>query len=342
MACGLLWLTVIAIITIPKADRILRDGSDVDALGKAIAKWPTPLAVPAAFAAAFMIGTVAAPISIALVKSVGSRLHRGLGQIDDWGAPILTSDGSFKTRRPRSFFTVIWRLERSVNAVSVTTRSLIGDTILNVLSRAGVPGGAGMRFPTRYVISSLEYSAPQLSVNAPTQYQEYDRYKSEAEFRCAVVPALISLAIVVPLNGRWLVVLVTLLGSAILLIQAVAQTRAARNVLANAAYLDQVTLPAVQSVADVLKDTNPSLTSEGEWVGAMIEVLARKGLFEVADDAVQEVLDSEESDTVEAVAIYLKDRYPPSFELMTRLMAASRSDDYKSIAKKLTDDASAA
>ncbi|MFJ8202231.1 MULTISPECIES: hypothetical protein [Micromonospora] len=148
-----------------------------------------------------------------------------------------------------------------------------------------------MTYPLDWAITSLRYAGPHLAVTAPVLYQDYDRLKAEAELRLAIVPPLFFMSVLAPLNGKLWVVSAVALACIVLLGQAVAQTRAANNVLANAAYIEQVTIPAVKAVADYLAALHPKPNSDGAWIGAMLVAMHHRALFDEAGWLEEELLE---------------------------------------------------
>jgi len=152
-----------------------------------------------------------------------------------------------------------------------------------------MPGSAATLFPIDNAIGTIHFGAAQLSQVAPLQYQEYDRTCSEAEFRLAVVPPLVALSVVAPIPGRAWLILVTLAGCLILLSQAVAETRASNDILANAALLEYITIPAAQAAAEYVKGLDARPQNDGEWLGSLVAGLDHRGYFEESEAAIQEL-----------------------------------------------------
>ncbi|GAA4899947.1 hypothetical protein GCM10023405_20360 [Streptomonospora salina] len=184
-----------------------------------------------------------------------------------------------------------------------------------------MPAGASLMFPVERAVNDLPYGAPQLSEVAPTQYQDYDRAKNEAELRMGIVPALVFLSFVVPLNGRPWVIIITGAMCAVLLVQSTAQSRSAYNILANAAYLDYITIPVAQAVADFLDNLAPRIRpeNEGQWIGSFVWALQQRGFFEEVDDALHEMLHLDESIRGDAQA-YLEVHDHDSADTFARLL----------------------
>lgn len=199
------------------------------------------------------------------------------------------------------------------------------------LAKVGVPGSAAMMFPLDVVLDSLSLTAPQLSQTAETQYQEYDRVRSEAQFRVAVVPPIIALAAVLPTNGKPWIIIAAVFASLILLLQAVGQERNAMDILANAAYLGYITVPMVQSITEYLSGLSDrlavsglsnQLTELGEWLGAIVHGLWERGYFEEADLMLHELAELNEDDLF-VLRQYLEHHEPEQANTLNRLLARS-------------------
>jgi hypothetical protein len=153
-----------------------------------------------------------------------------------------------------------------------------------------------MFFPDYLVFGNLKFSAAQLTATAATQYQEYDRLHSEVEFRTAIAPALVVLALVMPMGEMRLgVVVAAVLAALVLLMQAAKSKRASYALLASAVYLGYVDPPIVKSVVAELGRLDPKPTSVGAWIGAMVIALNRLGQYAGANSVVEDVagLDNE-------------------------------------------------
>lgn len=132
-----------------------------------------------------------------------------------------------------------------------------------------------MMYPIETLSSNIRFSAAQLATTAPTQYQEYDCLRSEVEVRVAVAPPLVALAIVLTVRPRGVALVGTILVSALLLLQAAKNTRAVSNILANAAYLEQLKIPSLEGLAAELEKLDPKPQTTGAWLGAMIIALEK-------------------------------------------------------------------
>jgi hypothetical protein len=286
LSAGALWLTALLMFFIPRRDLIVAHNRDASALGEVLHKLPSSLAISAAAVVAFLLGNVAVGLTSPLIKLSG-RLSRS----------VLLSVLKYRYGNSRlkqllrslRFFYLFDRLGEAVRLVSVSARGLVIDASMTALVRAKVPAGAAMVFPIDYAIDSLPYSAPQLSQAAATQYQEYDRLKSEAEFRVAIVPPLIAIGAVAPINAKAWVLVGLAVSALVLLMQAVRQVRASNDILANAAFLEHISMPSVQSVVEYLKELDDLPRKEGEWAAAIILGLQRRGHFEEAESATYEL-----------------------------------------------------
>ena len=318
MSAGLLWLGVVVILAAPNADQILAPSAETDALLRLINSWPVSLAAPVVLAGAFLLGMVATPLTLLLMRRIGKVLLKVLRKMEM--APIIhLRDDEYRFPRHQLVYSRAARLARAVNPISDTAYALLFEATSNILGRAHVPGGAVQIFPIEHVARSIRYTAAQLSIAAPTLYQDYDRLKAEAELRLVILPPLLYLAAIAPLNGKPWVVLAAVTAGLVLLTQSISQQRAANDILANAAYLDQVALPSVQSVAETLKSLSETPTSDGEWMAALITAMNKRGLFDDATAAVRELFEYGFED-IEAATWYLKDHDRHHFNSLVRQM----------------------
>ncbi|MGA3541563.1 hypothetical protein ACK8GE_19955 [Micromonosporaceae bacterium DT194] len=273
MTAGLLWAGVLVIILAPRADELLSDTPEAAALAKLFSDWSISAMAPLLLAGAFLIGSIATAITHAVCAKVGKGLH-GL---------VVHLDGILE-RRLLPYYLSWWSLalKDATDPISHTARALISDSIKNILTRAGAPASVARYYTLESVTSSIGHSAAHLSITAPPLYQDYDRFRSEAEFRIAIVVPLTCLSAVAPVQGKPLLVTTTIVGCGVLLAQAISQIRAANNILANAAYHGHAALVSVQQVADRLKDKGRALKTPGAWAGAMISTMERCGQLKEA------------------------------------------------------------
>jgi hypothetical protein len=277
---------------------------------------------PAALAAAYLLGSVATVILTPTLRLLGKAFHWLLEAIAIRRYEMLPySQGGpmRRARRPRLFFSLMRALANATRPMSISARSLVIDSINSTLSKVGVPGGAAFIFPAETAIAGLHNCAGQLSQAASPQHQEYDRVRCEVELRLAVVPPILVLGIIAPLNGRELLISGSVLVSAVLLWQANQQTRAAAEILANATYFGYATIPLAQSVADYLTALEARPNRDGEWMGAIIVGLHFGGYFEEGDMALRDLLEFNEYDRSVARE-YLGTHDPEQAELFDRLM----------------------
>jgi hypothetical protein len=193
------------------------------------------------------------------------------------------------------------------------------------LAKVGVPGTAAMMFPLDEVLSSLSFTASQLSQTAETQYQEYDRVRSEAQFRVAVVPPVIALAAVLPTNGELWIPIAVVFAGLILLLQAVGQERQSMDILANAAYLGYVTVPMVQSITEYLSGLPSQPEKVGEWMGAMVQGLWERGYFEESEAMLYELAELNEVDLSD-LRQYLEDHQPDIAFTLNNILRRSHGE----------------
>ncbi|MEU7654875.1 hypothetical protein AB0C41_22995 [Micromonospora taraxaci] len=247
---------------------------------------------------------------------------------------IRVSENKFRYPRPQFLHKRAYALESATNPISGTAHTLLHDAISNILGRASVPGSAAQIFPVGLLTPSIRYAAAQLSVTAPSLYQDYDRLKSEGELRVVIVPPLLALAVVAPLNGKAWIILAVLVACAVLLVQSISQQRAANDILANAAYLDQVSLPTVQAVVETLKSLSESPTSNGEWMGALVVALEKRGFFDEARAAVRMMVEREVDD-IEAAIFYLKEHDWHHFNSLLALIKGSDSPALQAVLERI-------
>jgi hypothetical protein len=189
--------------------------------------------------------------------------------------------------------------------LSVAGHGLFVDALQTRLSRAGVPGFASMMFPLENVRSNLKFSAAQLASTVPSQYQEYDRLRGEVDLRLAISPALVTLAITLPVAPKEIVIAGTSFIALVLWIQAAKTARQADDLLANAAYLDQIKIPAIENVATELEKVENRPATAGAWIAEIIMTLDRLGMYDESESLVAEAsfLDDEDDqkDVLEAL-----------------------------------------
>jgi hypothetical protein len=194
---------------------------------------------------------------------------------------------------------------------------LVIAAVTKALGEVGVPGIASQVFPAEQVMEALPFAVPQLSQTAPQQYQEYDRVRSEAEFRLAIVPPIVFLAVIAPVNGRTWIIMGALLSCVVLLCQAFYQERRSNDILANAAYLGYITLPMVQAAIDYVSKVKPPV-NDGEWIGAIIVGLTQRSYFDASDAALRELVEFK-PDTVDAARAYLEAHAPAEARMLNVL-----------------------
>lgn len=331
MSAGLLWLGVAVVLLAPRADRILAPSPDTEALTKLVRSWPVSLIIPVALAGAFLLGTVANVIVLFLAARAERFFRKTLQRMTSAQFVHITGD-QYTATRPEFIYKSASSIESAIDPVSGTAHSLVYDATLATLGRAGVPGSSAQIFPVELVTRSIRYLAAQLSVSAPDLYQSYDRLKSESELRIVIAPPLLALAVVAPLNGKPWIVMVATLASAVLLGQSVSQHRAANDILANAAYLDQVTLPAVQAVAETVNSLPDTPGNNGEWMGAIVVALDKRGFFDEARLAVFQIAEHED---LEEAAWYLWNNDMHHFNVLKREVQRVDPANYSKLLRRL-------
>ncbi|MCI4063673.1 hypothetical protein MRQ36_14190 [Micromonospora sp. R77] len=335
LASGLLWLGVLVAIFAPHSDRILRDTPEGAAIKELLASGSGTATVPLLVSVAFLIGSAANTLSQLTARLIGSVGLDLLAKLEK----LSLSRFRFKKGAawlPIRLFANLVTARKSLQPISLTARQLIVDAVQNIFGRSKAPGSVSLIYPIDSVLDSLSYSAAHLAVAAPTLYQEYDRLRSESEFRVAVVPPMLTLAILLPLEHSPYIILFTAVGCCVLLAQAVQQVRAANNILANAVYLDHATLPNIQSVADAFKDLVPQPETDGQWIGALIAILDHKGLFDEANAATGELADHSER-ILEDAAWYLREHDRPQFRYLFTLLKEKDDPHQAELVARLLD-----
>jgi hypothetical protein len=317
MSAGILWLSVLFIQIGGEPGKLIARDKHTDALGKALKNFPVSLSIPCLVAAAFLIGAVANTLIFAGQRALGRWLLKALDAIGGEFRP-----GGIQ-RRPRVFlplYRTLRRLYMACEPVSITARSLVADTVESALGKAKVPGEAAMMYPISHAMDQTRYSGPQLAVTAPTLYQEFDRAKAEAELRFAIASPVLVLSIISPLQNKTWIFLAVLIGCTVLIAQALVQQRAANNILANAAYLNQIPLPAVQSLSDYIKDMENKPRSAAEWLGALMWAMEQLAQLEEAEDMAREVAMLEDQDMAFEALAYLIRRQARSHYLAMEVL----------------------
>ncbi len=278
---GVLWLAVVYFAAPGFVDQVGAIGSSLSADLSALNL--NELVAPAAIVAfAYLLGLVAQGTVTPLVKAGGSLVMR-LVDLVEARRGYATEDRRAVYRRPKWFFSLPQRFELHAWPLNLAGRSLMIDAINSRLSGVGMPSRAAMCFPYDSVIRGLKYMAPQLTSSAPAQFQEYDRLRAEVELRVAVVPALLALSFVVPLEPRPVAVSGAIFICIVLSLQVGKGVRESSNLLANAAYLGYLKSPSLEGLAaelESLKNNKPY--SDGGWIAAMVTALDKLGLYDEA------------------------------------------------------------
>jgi hypothetical protein len=221
-------------------------------------------------------------------------------------------------RRPLWVSEVVEKFDLRTWPFSVTARGLLFDAVKSKLSKVGVSGTAALMFPYEAAINALPHSAAQLSQTAPVVYQEYDRLCAEADLRLAVPIPLIVLALSVPINGKTGVVAASVAVATVLLLRAIEILRSAQDLLANSAYLNYVSIPIVESVTEAVGELDETPASDGQWIGAILVTLDKKGFFEESDMTFNEALQLDQPKDREEVEEYLSEHSPELAERWRR------------------------
>lgn len=247
-------------------------------------------------AIAYLLGQTAQGTIAPAVRFLGSRVLR-LGVWLDSKRTRLSSDGErAPLRRPYSLYRTLRALQVNIWPLTSAGRGLIIDAVQSRLSRSGVPGSASLLYPFESLLDNLQVNSSQLASTAPLQYQEYDRLNAEIELRLAVTPALVALASVIPLPSRVVPVAIASFVAVVLLTQAAKNVRDANDLIATAAYLEHLKLPALEGIASELDKLVDKPSTKGSWIAAMVLALNRIGQFEESRSLLEEAtfLDDEE------------------------------------------------
>jgi len=179
---GLLWLSAIVIFGVSHHMILIPTSSTEIKLRHLSSISATLFSVPAILTGALLLGNVMVALINPLIYFLGRRARN-----------ILLYFFSLVSRsRPARWRTYFGRqgrrLEARTRTVSTSARGLVIEANSRALAKVGVPGSATLMLPLDEVLNSLKFTAPQLAQTAETQYQEYDRARSEAQFRVAVCP----------------------------------------------------------------------------------------------------------------------------------------------------------
>ncbi|RKE07955.1 hypothetical protein C8E86_2795 [Catellatospora citrea] len=285
MSAGLLWLASLVLLLAPVRNKLLTDTEQAKAISDLAASWPTPVVVPAALAIAYVLGSVMIVLSSSLMRVVGQRILNATSRLASYGVNNRTG----VVRNPKALFRTAQRLSRAWSPISLTARGFIFDAQLNSFIKVGVPGISAITYPVEPALSTLGHSAAQLAITAPALYQEYDRLRSEAEFRLGCAPPLAFLATVAPLNYKPWIITAVVTGCLVLILQAVTQTQSANDILANSAYLGHISIQTVEGLAEAIKQMTPVPNTEGGWIAAIIVAMERRAQYEEKDAVIAEL-----------------------------------------------------
>ena len=289
MTAGFLWLSTILAYVLEHRITFPISQSELKTVSVLLPGWVGIIVIPVAVTAAYLLGSVMTGLTNPILTCAGAICRRSV--------VLLERPHRRHPHQARALLTRWNRFSRELanrtRPVSFEARGLILEYIMTTLTKAGATSGASLVFPFDSVMDSLERSSAQLFQAAPTQYQEYDRLKAEAEFRLGVVPPLVVLACELPISGRALVIVAAIIGCTILLAQSANQSRRARDFSATAAYLGYVSILQVQSVAEFLMALDPKPESDGQWMGAIIVGLSWRGFFSESDAALRELTEFE-------------------------------------------------
>ena len=333
LTVGLLWLSVIIVLGVTHNVTLFPHTHVEAALHHISSTFAAFLATSAIVFGAFLLGNVMIGITNPFAYLAGRHLRT-----------LIIRAFTFVLRSGRlPVHSYIdrqrYRFSSRTRTVSTSARGLVMEANSRALAQAGVPGSATLMFPLDEVIKSLPFTAPQLSQTAPTQYQEYDRARSEVDFRVGVVPPIVVLAAVLPIEVKpWILIGVAFAGL-ILLLQAVGQARHSMDILANAAYLGYVTVPMIKSVTEYLSGLTETPEQDGQWMGAIVYGLWRGGYYEESDAMMHELAELNEHDR-HVLREYLGDHEPELAEQLDRLIDQARTINARPKVADLSDQAS--
>lgn len=271
LTVGTLWSLVIGLLAAGRWEE-LASRPRLSALTDVLSGLPDTYTLGAVAVAVYLVGAIVTPLQ-------NYCLSRALQWARTRGRPIAIKWESARRIVQRTAGRVTRRLRQTFSEESGASPSIVGDAVASKLTRVGVPMDLVYLFPSHNLVYRLNALAPQLQVNAPTQAQEFDRFRAEAEFRRGVsVPLSLFFALVawevspllLPVAGF---VFVVLLG------QSFRRERAAAEVLANALYLGSMKMPALERCVESLQENPPPKgSSVGVWAAAT--AVALKGTEE--------------------------------------------------------------
>jgi hypothetical protein len=303
VAAGVLWTIDIVVFLISHHTHFHIDHSDITTVNALLPDWSGLVALPIILAASYLLGSVMMSLTGPILEKVVD-LYRSV--LTRAAVPYRKNEAS-RFREPGRY---PWRkrfdkLARRSYLISINAHSLLYDYVISALTDAGAPGAAAMMFPVDHLHDKLVNCASQLSQVNPTQYQEYDRIQAEAEFRVAVIPPLIVTSCLAPISHRWALILAVAIGSLVLLVQSVSLNRTANEILAAATRVGDLKIPEIKSLSTYLASLDRQPTSDGEWIGAIIIGLNRRGFFEEADALIAESTELDQQSDVEELLRYL-------------------------------------
>ena len=303
VAVGVLWIIDIVLFLISHHTRFHIDHADVATANTLLPDWSGLVALPIILAAAYLLGSVMMSLTGPILEKIVDFYRWMLAKIV---APYRQNENS-RFGEPGRY---PWRkrfdkIARRSDLISLNAHSLLYDYVISALTDAGAPGAAAMMFPVAHLHDKLANTASQLSQINSTQYQEYDRIQAEAEFRVAIVPALVTTSCLIPISRHWLLILGVVIGSIVLLAQSVSLKRAANDILASATRIGYLEIPEVKSLSTSLASLDRKPTSDGEWIGAIIVALHRRGFFDEADALIRESTELDQQSDVGELVRYL-------------------------------------
>jgi hypothetical protein len=303
VAAGVLWVLDIVIFLISHHAHLHIAHSDISTANTLLPDWAGLVALPIILAASYLLGSVMMSLTGPLLKYT-IDIYRLI--ITGIATPYRLNEGS----RFRESGRYPWRkrfdkLARRSDLISVNAHSLLYDYAISALTDVGATGAAAMMFPVDYLHDKLSHCASQLSQVNPTRYQEYDRIRAESEFRVAVVPPLVVTSCLIPIGHRWLLISAIAIASLVLLVQSVSLNRAANDILSSAVRVGYLEIPEVKSISGYLASLERKPETDGEWIGAIIVGLNRRGFFEEADELINESTELDQQSDVGELVRYL-------------------------------------
>jgi hypothetical protein len=176
---------------------------------------------------------------------------------------------------------------------TASTRRLLLDYLSREFADIKAPASVSLAFPFEAVIADFRSTEFRLWTTALSQYEEYDRIRSEAEVRSAITPPLLALGITIAARYSLWIGLGLSVAFCVLPWQAMRLRQRGGELLANAIHQGVVGIPQIEEIVANLKSRNLEEDAEGSWLGATITALMQRGLFDQADAMITEIITRE-------------------------------------------------